>query len=116
MNHKPYLDVLRALRALPGVKKVFVRSGVRFDYVMADSDDTFLRELSQYHVSGQLRVAPEHVSDAVLYAVIGKPKNRSVPGVLQEVRSHKRQARAEEAVRGAVFDELASGVYAERGH
>ena len=74
MNHKPYLDVLRALRALPGVKKVFVRSGVRFDYVMADSDDTFLRELSQYHVSGQLRVAPEHVSDAVL-SVMGKPKN-----------------------------------------
>ena len=67
-------DVLRALRALPGVKKVFVRSGVRFDYVMADSDDTFLRELSQYHVSGQLRVAPEHVSDAVL-SVMGKPKN-----------------------------------------
>jgi len=51
-----------------------VRSGVRFDYVMADSDDTFLRELSQYHVSGQLRVAPEHVSDAVL-SVMGKPKN-----------------------------------------
>lgn len=74
VNHKPYLDVLRALRALPGVKKVFVRSGVRFDYVMADSDDTFLRELSQYHVSGQLRVAPEHVSDAVL-SVMGKPKN-----------------------------------------
>ena len=74
VNHKPYLDVLRALRALPGVK-VFVRSGVRFDYVMADSDDTFLRELSQYHVSGQLRVAPEHVSDAVL-SVMGKPKTK----------------------------------------
>ncbi len=74
VSHSDYLDVLRALRGIPGVKKVFVRSGVRFDYVMADPDDTFLRELSQYHVSGQLRVAPEHVSDAVL-TVMGKPKN-----------------------------------------
>ena len=58
----------------PGVKKVFVRSGIRFDYVMADASDDFLKELCQYHISGQLRVAPEHVSDEVL-ALMGKPKN-----------------------------------------
>lgn len=74
VDHEDYLDVLRSLRALPGVKKVFVRSGVRFDYVMADANDDFIRELSEHHVSGQLRVAPEHVSDAVL-SVMGKPKH-----------------------------------------
>ena len=61
-----------SLRQLPGVKKVFVRSGIRFDYTMADASDEFLRELLEHHVSGQLRVAPEHVSDAVL-SVMGKP-------------------------------------------
>ena len=66
------MDTLRALRKLPGVKKVFVRSGVRFDYCMKDPDPTFLRELVTHHVSGQLRVAPEHVSQAVL-EVMGKP-------------------------------------------
>ena len=76
-DHADYLDVLRKLRELPGVKKVFVRSGIRFDYVLADSQhgDEFIRELAEHHVSGQLRVAPEHVSDAVL-AVMGKPQNR----------------------------------------
>ncbi|MDO4442539.1 MAG: YgiQ family radical SAM protein [Slackia sp.] len=74
VDHRDYLDVLRGLRALPGVKKVFVRSGVRFDYALADADDTFIRELCEHHVSGQLKVAPEHVSDAVL-SVMGKPKN-----------------------------------------
>ena len=66
------MSLLRKLRALPGVKKVFVRSGIRFDYVMIDSDRTFLRELVEHHVSGQLKVAPEHVSDAVL-RLMGKP-------------------------------------------
>ncbi|MCD8054531.1 MAG: YgiQ family radical SAM protein [Lachnospiraceae bacterium] len=75
VDHRDYLQLLRELRALPGVKKVFVRSGIRFDYVMADSSDTFLRELCQYHVSGQLKVAPEHVSDRVL-AAMGKPPYR----------------------------------------
>lgn len=74
VDHRDYLDVLRSLRALPHVKKVFVRSGVRFDYALADADDTFIRELCEYHVSGQLKVAPEHVSDAVL-SVMGKPGN-----------------------------------------
>ena len=72
VDHSDYLSLLRKLRALPGVKKVFVRSGFRFDYLLADKDRTFLRELCQYHVSGQLRVAPEHISDSVL-SKMGKP-------------------------------------------
>ena len=75
VDHKDYLSLLRKLRSLPGVKKVFVRSGIRFDYCMADKDPAFLNELAAYHVSGQLRVAPEHVSDKVL-AVMGKPPHR----------------------------------------
>ena len=71
-DHSDYLALLRKLRSLPGIKKVFIRSGVRFDYVMEDKDPTFLRELAEYHVSGQLRVAPEHVSDQVL-KLMGKP-------------------------------------------
>ncbi len=74
VDHSDYVELLRKLRALPGVKKVFVRSGIRFDYVMADKDDTFINELCKYHVSGQLKVAPEHVSDKVL-ALMGKPQN-----------------------------------------
>ncbi len=74
VDHKDYLTLLRKLRELPKVKKVFVRSGIRFDYVMADEEDTFLRELCQHHVSGQLKVAPEHVSDKVL-RLMGKPDN-----------------------------------------
>ncbi|HPM71517.1 MAG TPA: YgiQ family radical SAM protein [Spirochaetales bacterium] len=74
-DHRDYVSVLRAVRAVPGVKKAFVRSGVRFDYVMADSDRTFLRELAAHHVSGQLKVAPEHVSDRVL-RLMGKPPRR----------------------------------------
>lgn len=72
VSHADYVELLRKLRALPGVKKVFVRSGIRFDYVMADPDRTFLRELVAHHVSGQLKVAPEHVSDNVLRCM-GKP-------------------------------------------
>lgn len=73
-DHTEYTELLRRLRRLPGVKKVFVRSGIRFDYLLADKKDTFFRELVQYHISGQLKVAPEHVSDAVL-ARMGKPRN-----------------------------------------
>ncbi len=72
VDHKDYLKLLRKLRALPGVKKVFVRSGIRFDYLLEDPDDSFFRELCQYHVSGQLKVAPEHISDNVL-KYMGKP-------------------------------------------
>lgn len=74
VDHRDYLELLRKLRALPGVKKVFVRSGIRFDYLLADPDDTFFRELVEHHVSGQLKVAPEHISDAVLRRM-GKPEN-----------------------------------------
>ena len=75
-DHRDYLALLRKLRALPGVKKVFIRSGIRFDYLLADKDDAFFKELVEHHVSGQLKVAPEHISDAVL-SKMGKPK-RSV--------------------------------------
>ena len=72
VDHADYLTLLRRLRALPGVKKVFIRSGIRFDYLLADRDDAFFRELVEHHVSGQLKVAPEHISDAVLEKM-GKP-------------------------------------------
>ncbi|MDE6901942.1 MAG: YgiQ family radical SAM protein [Lachnospiraceae bacterium] len=72
VDHADYLTLLRRLRALPGVKKVFIRSGIRFDYLLTDRDDAFFRELVEHHVSGQLKVAPEHISDAVLEKM-GKP-------------------------------------------
>ena len=71
-DHRDYLALLRKLRAVPGVKKVFVRSGVRFDYVLCDKNSPFLSELVQYHISGQLKVAPEHCVDTVL-GYMGKP-------------------------------------------
>ena len=73
-DHADYVALLRKLRKIPGVKKVFVRSGIRFDYLLADKKDTFLKELVQFHISGQLKVAPEHVSDVVLDKM-GKPRN-----------------------------------------
>ncbi|WP_044931508.1 YgiQ family radical SAM protein [Oribacterium sp. NK2B42] len=72
VDHSDYVKMLREVRSLPGVKKVFVRSGFRFDYLMADSNKEFLKEICKYHVSGQMRVAPEHVSDNVLKEM-GKP-------------------------------------------
>ncbi len=72
VDHSDYLNLLREVRSLPGVKKVFVRSGIRFDYVLADKNSHFLEELCKHHVSGQLRVAPEHISDRVLKEM-GKP-------------------------------------------
>lgn len=71
-DHSDYLHLLRRLRALPGVKKVFIRSGIRFDYLLCDPDDTFFKELVRYHISGQLKVAPEHCAPDVL-ACMGKP-------------------------------------------
>lgn len=73
VSHEDYLELLRELRAIDGVKKVFVRSGLRFDYIMADKSDEFLYELCEHHISGQLKVAPEHVCPEVL-AKMGKPK------------------------------------------
>ena len=72
IDHDDYLSLLRRLRKLPGIKKVFVRSGIRFDYLIADPDETFFGELVEHHVSGQLKVAPEHVDPTVLKAM-GKP-------------------------------------------
>ena len=72
IDHNDYLSLLRKLRSLPNVKKVFIRSGIRYDYLIFDPDQTFLQELCEYHVSGQLKVAPEHISDAVLEKM-GKP-------------------------------------------
>ena len=83
VDHKDYLQLLRKVRNIPKVKKVFVRSGIRFDYLMADPDKTFLNELVKYHVSGQLRVAPEHVSDEVL-KFMGKPRHEVYEGFLKE--------------------------------
>lgn len=71
-NHEEYLDILRTVRNLPKVKKVFIRSGIRYDYLLQDKDDTFFKELVENHVSGQLKVAPEHCSAAVLDKM-GKP-------------------------------------------
>ncbi len=67
VDHTDYVALLKKLRALPGVKKVFIRSGVRFDYVLYDKSDAFLRELCAHHISGQLKIAPEHIADRTLY-------------------------------------------------
>ena len=72
IDHSDYLGLLQKLRELPKVKKVFIRSGVRYDYLIYDQDQSFLKELCEFHVSGQLKVAPEHVSNAVLEKM-GKP-------------------------------------------
>ncbi|MDE7322387.1 MAG: YgiQ family radical SAM protein [Lachnospiraceae bacterium] len=74
VSHLDYLSLLRKIRSLPNVKKVFVRSGIRFDYLLLDKDDTFFRELVEHHISGQLKVAPEHICNTVL-SKMGKPEN-----------------------------------------
>ena len=84
-DHSDYISLLRKLRSIPKVKKVFIRSGIRFDYVLADKNRAFLRELCEHHVSGQLKVAPEHVADAVLKRM-GKPQNSVY---MQFVREYK---------------------------
>ena len=74
VDHKEYVSILRKLRNIEGVKKVFVRSGIRFDYLIYDKDKTFFNELVEHHISGQLKVAPEHVDDTTLY-YMGKPEH-----------------------------------------
>ena len=86
VDHTDYLALLRKLRALPGIKKVFIRSGIRFDYVNADKDGTFLRELCEHHVSGQLKVAPEHIADPVLKRM-GKPANHVYRKFVQDYKA-----------------------------
>ncbi len=90
VTHKDYVKLLRELRQIPKVKKVFVRSGIRFDYVVADKDDTFLRELVQHHVSGQLKVAPEHISDNVLMS-LGKPRHAVFEEFVQRYKKMNEQ-------------------------
>lgn len=84
-DHSDYVALLRKLRKLPKVKKVFIRSGIRFDYLLADKDETFFDELIRYHVSGQLKVAPEHICDTVLRRM-GKPENAVFEKFLKKYR------------------------------
>ena len=84
-DHSDYLSLLRKLRGLSGVKKVFIRSGIRFDYLLAEGNDDFLKELIACHVSGQLKVAPEHISDVVL-AKMGKPKRKVYERFIQKYK------------------------------
>ena len=97
VSHKRFVKLLRKLRALPGVKKVFIRSGIRFDYCLLDKDRTFIRELVDYHVSGQLRLAPEHVSNAVL-KVMGKPRNEVYQQFVREFDKETKKAGKEQYV------------------
>lgn len=90
-DHSDYLELLRKLRQIPGIKKVFIRSGIRFDYVLAENKPDFLRELVCHHVSGQLRVAPEHVSDQVLRCM-GKPPHRVYRRFLQAFQAENADA------------------------
>lgn len=90
VDHSDYLNLLRELRALPKVKKVFVRSGIRFDYLLADEDDTFFKELVEHHVSGQLKVAPEHISDEVL-SKLGKPPRAVYDKFVEKYKNLNRQ-------------------------
>ncbi len=83
VDHQDYVHTLRELRSLPGVKKVFIRSGIRYDYLMADQNKTFFKELVKHHVSGQLKVAPEHVSSRVLNKM-GKPTKKIYDGFAKE--------------------------------
>ncbi len=97
VDHRDYRRLLQKLRELPGVKKVFIRSGIRFDYLMADEDSAFLRELCRYHVSGQLKVAPEHISDAVL-ARMGKPSNQVYTAFLKRYQACNKKMGKEQFV------------------
>ena len=94
-DHGEYLDILRSLRKLDGVKKVFIRSGIRYDYLLLDKDDSFFRELVKYHVSGQLRVAPEHCSAAVL-DMMGKPHMDSYVEFSKQFSKYSEEAQKEQ--------------------
>jgi len=89
-DHSDYRQLLQKLRNLPGVKKVFIRSGVRFDYMLSDKNDAFLKDMIQYHVSGQCKVAPEHVSDVVLQKM-GKPKRQVYDRFVQKYYDYNKK-------------------------
>jgi len=95
VDHSEFLDLLRALRGLKGVKKVFIRSGIRFDYLMEDRDDTFFKELVEHHISGQLKVAPEHISDNVL-KYMGKPGNKVFSDFAEKYKELNKEAGKEQ--------------------
>ena len=86
VDHTEYLDILRAARTIPNVKKVFVRSGLRYDYIMYDKNKEFFNELVKYHISGQLKVAPEHIDDKVLYRM-GKPSKELYDKFVSEYKA-----------------------------
>lgn len=90
VSHAEFTRLLKRLRALPGIKKVFVRSGLRFDYIMADKDDAFMNELCAYHISGQLKVAPEHISPDVLEKM-GKPRREVFEAFVQRYEETNRR-------------------------
>ncbi len=90
VTHDEYLSVLRELRALPKVKKVFIRSGIRYDYLMYDKNDAFFDELVQHHISGQLKVAPEHINDKVLDAM-GKPRRQLYEAFVKKYEEKNKQ-------------------------
>ncbi len=94
-DHSDYVRLLRKLRDLPKVKKVFIRSGIRFDYLLAERDHTFLKELCEHHISGQLRVAPEHVADEVL-SLMGKPRNCVYEEFTQKFNDMNKKLRKEQ--------------------
>ncbi len=89
VDHSDYISLLRKIRKLPGIKKVFIRSGIRYDYLLEDSDQTFMSELVEHHISGQLKIAPEHVSIEVLDAM-GRP---SISGFLEFTKKYKEMNR-----------------------
>ncbi|MEG0453224.1 MAG: YgiQ family radical SAM protein, partial [Coprobacillus sp.] len=91
VDHSDYLSLLKKLRELDGVKKVFVRSGIRYDYLMYDKDETFFKELVKHHISGQLKVAPEHISDATLDKM-GKPRRQLYEKFVDKYQTLNKQA------------------------
>ena len=97
VSHSDYLELLRKLRKIPKVKKVFIRSGIRFDYLIADKDESFFHELCRHHISGQLRVAPEHISDNVL-RYMGKPSHEVYEKFLQKFERINKQSGKEQYV------------------
>lgn len=96
-DHSDYVALLRKLRKLPKVKKVFIRSGIRFDYLLADKDETFFDELIQFHVSGQLKVAPEHICDPVLRRM-GKPENKVFETFLKKYEQKNKKFKMDQYV------------------
>ncbi len=97
VDHRAYRDILKTVAALPGIKKVFVRSGIRYDYLLYDKDDSFFRQLVQHHISGQLRVAPEHIDPKVLN-LMGKPDKEVYLKFVEKFENLNRQYRKKQFI------------------